>query len=242
MLIQAKFMPRRSRPAQLGFRFRTWGGSRPGAGRPPKGLIAGVSHLARPALSRHHPVHVTLSITRGIESLRGSAMFRAVRGALAGARARFGFRLVHFSVQRDHLHLLAEASDRRALSRGMQGLTIRVAKAVNRRLGRSGRVFGDRYHARTLKTPREARWALRYVLSNARKHGRGVPSGFVDGCSSAPWFRGWARPSTLAFVSRKELRERDAPVVAPTTWLLRVGYLRAGPIDVDDAPGRAAPG
>jgi putative transposase len=107
-------------------------------------------------------------------------MFRAVRGALAGARARFGFRLVHFSVQRDHLQLLAEVSDRRALSRGMQGLTIRVAKVVNRRLGRSGRVFADRYHARALTTPREARWALRYVLSNARKHGRGIPSGFVD--------------------------------------------------------------
>jgi REP element-mobilizing transposase RayT len=169
-------------------------------------------------------------------------MFRAVRKALAGARARFGFRLVHFCVQRDHLHLLAEASDRRALSRGMQGLSIRVAKAVNRRLGRRGSVFADRYHARALKTPREARWALRYVLANSRKHSGDLPSGFVDGCSSAPWFTGWARPSTLAFVSRKELGEGDAPVVAPMTWLLRVGYRRAGPLDVDDAPVRAGPG
>ena len=97
-------------------------------------------------------------------------MFRSVRRALAGARDRFGFRLVHFSVQRDHLHLLAEAHDRRALGRGMQGLAIRVAKAVNRRLDRHGKVFGDRYHAHALRTPRETRSALRYVLSNIRKH------------------------------------------------------------------------
>ena len=165
-------------------------------------------------------------------------MFRVVRGALAGARARFGFRLVHFSVQRDHLHLLAEASDRRALSRGLQGLAIRVAKSVNRRLGRHGSVFADRYHARALKTPREARLALRYVLLNARKHERGerrIPAGFVDGCSSAPWFDGWSRPRELAFVA--SARVSEAPVVEPRTWLLRVGFRRAGPLDPDDAPG-----
>jgi REP element-mobilizing transposase RayT len=196
-----------------------------------------VSHLARPPLSRHHPLHVTLSVARGIESLRGSAMFRSIRAALAGARARFSLRLVHFSVQRDHLHLLVEANDRRALSRGMQGLSIRVAKAVNRRLGRRGSVFADRYHARALKTPREARLALRYVLLNARKHERGhrrIPAGFVDGCSSAPWFDGWSRPRELAFVT--SARVRESPVVAPRTWLLRVGFKRAGPLDLDDTP------
>ena len=232
-------MARVAKPKQLGFVFRTRGGARKGAGRPPSGPAAGVSHLRRPALSRHHPVHVTLAVGRGIESLRGSAMFRAVKRALTGARARFGFRLVHFSVQRDHLHLLAEASDRRALSRGMQGLSIRVAKAVNRRLGRRGSVFADRYHARALKTPREARFALRYVLLNARKHERGslrIPAGFVDARSSAPWFDGWSRPRELAFVREVEVSRGEAPVVAARTWLLRVGFKRAGPLDPDDAP------
>ena len=232
-------MARVSRPRQLRFAFRTRGGARKGAGRPPSGSIAGVSHLRRPALSRHHPVHVTLAIGRGIGSLRGSAMFRTVRGALARARDRFGFRLVHFSVQRDHLHLLAEASDRRALSRGVQGLSIRVAKAINRRLGRRGSVFSDRYHARALKTPREARFALRYVLLNARKHERGssrIPAGFVDGRSSACWFEGWSRPRKLAFYREAAAFGSESPVVAAKTWLLRVGFKRAGPIDPDDAP------
>lgn len=239
-------------PRQLAFQFRTWGGARKGAGRPPKGEAAGVSHLRRPALSRRHPVHVTLRIGAGVPSLR-RALFGKVRGALAEGQERFGFRLVHFSVQSNHVHLIAEAADRRSLSRGMQGLSIRVARAVNRELARSGRVFADRYHARTLTTPRAAYFALRYVLLNARKHQRSVrapraaargelPTGFVDSCSSAPWFDGFGRPAELAFGSAFARRrwpassEREAPVVPARTWLLRRGVRRYAAFDVDDAP------
>ncbi|MEO8177864.1 MAG: transposase [Deltaproteobacteria bacterium] len=157
---------------QLGFEFRTWGGARKGAGRPPKARAAGVSHLRRPSHSRHHPLHVTLRVQRDVPSLREHSLFVLVRKALAAGKQQFGFSLVHFSVQRDHLHLIAEANERRALSRGVQGLSIRLALAINRHLERKGRLFVDRYHARALKTPREVRFALRYVLLNARKHAR----------------------------------------------------------------------
>ncbi|MEO8181760.1 MAG: transposase [Deltaproteobacteria bacterium] len=267
-------MTRRAR--QLGFSFRTWGGARPGAGRPPKGRTAGVSHLRRPSLSRHHPLHVTLRVQRGVASLRGHSLFAVVRRALAAGKAQFGFSLVHFSVQRDHLHLIAEAKDRRALSRGIQGISIRVARAVNRRLERTGRLFADRYHARTLKTPRSVRLALRYVLLNIRKHARAPqgsagalverpkapprapqgsagalverpkePSaGFVDACSSAPWFFDFSRPLELAFGSREARAEwarasgsGEPPVAPPGSWLLRAGWKRAGAFDIDDTPG-----
>ena len=222
---------------QLSFRFRTWGGARKGAGRPPKGDAAGISHLRRPALSRHHPVHVTLRLVPGVSSLRGP-LFCKVRDALADGQERFGFRLVHFSVQSNHVHLIAEAADRRSLSRGMQGISIRVARAVNRGLARRGRVFAERYHARALKTPRAAYFAVRYVLLNARK----LPTGFVDPCSSAPWFDGFARPAELAFgaeSARQRWRarsEREAPVVRARTWLLRRGVRRYAAFDVDSAP------
>jgi REP element-mobilizing transposase RayT len=209
-----------------------------------------VSHLRRPALSRHHPVHVTLRIVAGVPSLRG-AVFAKVRGALAEGQERFGFRLVHFSVQTNHLHLIAEAADRRALSRGMQGISIRVARAVNGALSRAGRVFADRYHARALTTPRAPYLAVRYVLLNARKHQRSrgrapataeLPTGFVDPCSSAPWFDGFSRPGELAFGAASARRrwracsEREAPVVPARTWLLRRGARRYAAFDVDDAP------
>lgn len=243
------------RPAQLSLQFRTWGGARAGAGRPPKGKSAGVSHLRRPSLSHRHPVHVTLRLTSGVPSLRKQALFVRVRSALASGQERFGFRIVHFSVQSNHLHLIAEAADRRALSRGVQGLSVRVARAVNSRLERKGRLLADRYHARALKSPRAVRYALRYVLLNARKHlsvsdarqaaraARELPFGFIDSRSSAAWFAGFVRQGDLAFgasEARDEWRATsplEAPVVKPKTWLLRVGYLRHGAFDIDDVPG-----
>ncbi len=237
----------RLRPKQLSLSFRAWGGARRGAGRRPNGPRPGVPHLARPTLSRHHPVHVTLRVRPGIPSLRRAALYSVVRGAFAQGRERFGFRLVHYSVQSNHLHLIVEASDRRSLARGVQGLSIRIARALNGRLGRRGPAFADRYHARALTTPRAARAALSYVLLNAGKHAgaRALPAGFVNPCSSAAWFAGWNRPRSLVFGSeaaashgagRTQLPPPPIPVVAARTWLLRVGYRRAGPVDPELAP------
>jgi REP element-mobilizing transposase RayT len=195
-------------------------------------------------VSSRHPLHVTLRVVRGVPSLRGE-LFPSIQIALARARERFGFRLAHFSVQGDHLHLIVEADDGRALSRGMQGLCVRVARAVNRAVGRRGSLFADRYHARALTSPRTVRMALRYVLLNARKHGRSqLAQGFVDECSSAAWFGEFARPAALAFGARQcrarfaqRVPELAAPIAQPQSWLLRVGFLRAGPFDLDEVPG-----
>jgi putative transposase len=241
---------------QLGFSFRARGGARKGAGRPPKGSTAGVSHLRRPAHSRHHPLHVTLRVQRGVRSLREQALFRTVRQALAAGKSQFGFSLVEFSVQRDHLHLIVEADDRRALSRGIQGLSIRIARAVNRQLQRTGRLFADRYHARALTTPRAVKFAVRYVLLNARKHARsvytgvpdgglaGIAAGFIDSRSSAPWFHAFARPEGRAFGARearadwqRESGSADPPIAPARSWLLRTGLRRDGPFDSEETPG-----
>ncbi len=220
------------------------GGPRTGAGRPPKGERPGVSHQRRPALSRHHPIHVTQRIRGGLPSLRTHRLFSTTRKALSAGKERFGFALIHFSVQSNHLHLIAEVESRAALTRGMQGLSVRLARALNRELGRHGPLFSDRYHARPLKTPRTVRLALRYVLLNARKHQRAaVPTGFIDPCSSAPWFPHFPRPHELAFGSSQALRDwqrashsSTPPVATPRTWLLTIGFLRAGPFDIDEVP------
>ena len=149
-------------------------------------------------------------------------------------RMRFGFRLVHYSVQRDHLHLLVEAVDRRALTRGMQGLEIRMAKALNALRYERGKVFADRYHVRALRTPREVRNALSYVLNNYRRHQykkkQILRARWLDPYSSSTYFDGW-----------KEIRAEplgdEAPVLEPATWLLRVGWRRHGPIPIDEIPG-----
>lgn len=202
------------------------GGKRPGAGRKPNGDKALVSHLRRPELEGRHPLHVTLSIVREVGRLRIRERFLAVRTALRAGAEKFGLRIVHYSVQNYHLHLVLEATDRAALSRGVQGLAVRIARSINRHLGRQGKVFADRFHARVLSSPRQTRNALRYVLSNHLRHASGSadrPCG-TDPFSSGPYFDGWTTPWRIAAA----WDPGGSVGVEPRTWLLRVGWRRAG--------------
>jgi REP-associated tyrosine transposase len=181
-------------------------------GRPPNGERAGVPHLRRADLSRHHAVHVTLRTVGGVPGMRRQRAVAALEEAFRQARIRFGMRIVHYSIQGNHLHLLVEADDRASLARGMQGLAIRVAKTLNRLFSRGGQVWADRYHAHVLRTRREAANALRYVLGNFARHAKQWgerAAQLADGCSSARF---------LGLVAA------DAPVAAPRTWLLRIGW------------------
>ena len=204
------------------------GGRRRGAGRKPTpGRRPGVPHHSRASHKAAHPVHVTLRATPAVRCLRAGRVFPAVRRALAAA-SREGFRIIEFSAQDDHLHLLVEAEDRQHLSRGVCGLATRVARAVNRALGRRGRVWDDRYHARAVTTPRAMRHALVYVLLNRRKHCEGERG--LDPCSSAPWFDGWLHPVATV--------PAPPPVVRARTWLAAAGWRRHGLLGVDEQPRR----
>jgi REP element-mobilizing transposase RayT len=161
-----------------------------------------------------------------LRCLRAQRVFPAISQALAVASRR-DFRIVEFSVQAEHIHLLAEADDARALTSGVRGLAIRVARAINRALGRRGRVWDARYHARALTTPREVRHALVYVLGNFRKHR--VVGTEIDPCSSARWFTGWR---TLGATTDNGPR----PVALARTWLARVGWRRHGLLDMSERP------
>ncbi|MGH7343061.1 MAG: transposase [Candidatus Rokuibacteriota bacterium] len=184
-------------------------------------------HRARPDHKARHPVHVTLRAK--LRCLREPRVFPVVRDALAAA-SRSDFRIVHFSIQTNHVHLLCEAHDTRALALGIRGLVIRIAHAVNRVLSRDGSLWKDRYHQRVLKTPREVRHGLVYVLQNWKKHVDGARG--LDPCSSAAWFDGWSgHPPT------EQLTQGiTSPIAAPRTWLAAKGWRRQGLILVTEAP------
>jgi len=191
-----------------------------------------------------------MKLCRGLPPLRVRFAVRVLWTCFARGRDRFGFRLVQFSIQHDHLHLIAEAPDRASLARGMQGLAVRVAKNLNKAWGRRGTVFADRYHDRVLRTPREVRAALCYVLNNALHHGHRfaqrsdgragtptpartpTPKPLPDPFSSACWFDGW-----IEFLVPRA-PPAIVPVVEPRTWLLRIGWRRHGRIAFDEVPGR----
>lgn len=230
------------------------GGRREGAGRKPKGEEAGVSHRPRGALAARFPVHVTVKLQRGLPPLRRQATYAALRTAFAagcrgprvggaavsGATAApaadgGGFRLCHYAILNDHLHFLVEGTNRAALARGLQGLLVRIAKALNKLWGRKGRVFADRYHDRILKTPREVRNAIRYVLGNGKKHaaeGREVTvRQAIDTYTSAPWFDGF-REKVVVRGIEAILR----PVTTARTWMLTRGWRRHGLLSVHEVP------
>lgn len=214
------------------------GGPRQGAGRP-RGPRPVVYHVRREPLPRDCPAHVTLRILGDVPSLRSGAFVRELRRSFRESCERGSFRVVHFSVQRDHLHLMVEAAGKQALGCGMKSICARVARAVHRVFRRSGPVLLGRYHIRALRTPREARNALAYVLLNARKHWvqrTGAPPPVrLDMASSGAWFDGWRRAPPIPTV-----RAGEAPPVArPHSWLLRAGWRRHGLIDPSEVPGYA---
>ncbi len=180
------------------------GGKREGAGRKPNGATAGVSHVRRPQFKARHPVHVTMRVLPGVGFLRGFSRRKAIENALREVKLRFGMRVVHYSIQGNHLHLVVEVEDPSMFSRAIQGLAIRLARALNRIAGRAGKVFSDRFHSHVLESLREVVNAVRYVVENFRHHLREdvAPEG-VDPCSSAVW------------------SGDDGPVSSPMTWLLR---------------------
>jgi REP element-mobilizing transposase RayT len=208
---------------QRSFEFKSWGGARERAGRKREGKRARVAHSKRSVLKPSHPAHVTLRIEDGLKNLRNRSEYATVREALFAGANRFGMRLVEFAVLSNHLHLVCEADDERALARGMKGLCVRIARAVNRLWKRFGSVFSDRYHAHVLKTPREVRNALNYVLHNAARHGSRL--GGPDPCSSGAWFDGWRHELGLARGAAA------SPLPRALTWLLRVGWRRHGYLD-----------
>jgi len=202
----------------------TWGGRRTGAGRPPASGRPRMGHDRRADHNARHPVLVTLRAATGMPSLRALALFATVRDSIART-GDLEFRGLHFSVQQDHVHAIVEAGSRDALAKGVQGLAIRIALAI-KNVVRVPKVWGDRYHARALTTPREVRYAIAYVLLNFRKHLR-APAG-VDPRSSGPWFDGWAHPTRPA--------AGFSPTSAPRTWLAKTGWRRAGLIDSRETP------
>ena len=221
---------KRKHHKQLDLPLKLRGGRRPNAGRKSKTSRPRVSHARRARFSAHEPVLITTRLSNALPSLRCNAARKALNRAFAAGCDRCGFRLIHYSIQSNHLHLLVEAKNRGALTRGVQGLMVRIARCLNRLWSRRGKVFADRYHDRILRSPRQVRNALVYVLQNAKKHRRKL-KGLIDAFSSARWFDGWRE--RLRFTGPEP---SPAPVASARTWLLDQGWRRHGLISSSAAP------
>jgi REP element-mobilizing transposase RayT len=181
-----------------------------------------------------------MRVVKDVGRLRGHVGYRAVRRGIAAVIARDGFRIVHASLQSNHLHLIVEADGKRALSNGIRAFMISTARHLNVALGRRGPVFATRYHATQLRTPRQVRHALAYVMNNWRHHGedqRGAAQrrALVDPYSTGVLFDGWRDPPV-----RFDLPGgyEPLPVAGARAWLLTAGWRRHHPlIGLREVPG-----
>lgn len=176
---------------------------------------------------------------RSVRRLRNREMYAVLYGVFCKTCEQGRFRMVHYSVQDTHLHLVVEAADRAAMTSGMRRIGIRVAKQLNKAMGRPrGKVLGDRYDEQHLETPRQVRNALGYVLCNFRKHywkeqRRRCERNWLDPFSSAEFFDGWkGRPAMVH-------TRQGGPVARARTWLVTTGWRGRGLIACDLVPGAA---
>jgi REP element-mobilizing transposase RayT len=217
----------------------TWGGARRGAGRKKTRGRRPPEHGARPTVSRHHPQHIVLRTLPNVPRLRTSNLYMAIRGAMEKILAKPDFRVVHMTIQHNHLHFIVEAENKDALSHGMRAVAITCARAINKALGRHGQVFAHRYYAAAITSPKQMRHVLCYVLNNWRRHNEDERSwraheALVDPYSSALDFSGWKERFSIPPEYPR------LPVARPQTWLLNVGWERYGPISVYEVPARVA--
>jgi REP element-mobilizing transposase RayT len=239
----------RVRRGQVEMVFRTHGGRRRGAGRKPKGTRSGERHQARPEHDHRHPVHVTIRVVGSASELRCKDIYLALREATIVTARREDFRIVHMSIQRDHLHLIVEADGKVALSKGIRGFSISAARQVNKAITarggerRTGKVIAARFHARPLTTPRAVRNVIAYTLGNWRHHGedRALPARNwkVDPFSSGALFAGWKELEGSPFFWPLPPTYLPLIVFRPRTWLLQ-NWQRFHPlISVWEVPGRS---
>jgi len=231
--------------------FRTRGGRRPGAGRKPKGKVARARHVVRPEHDPRHPVHVTIRVVGNIEGLRRRDTYLALREATIVTARREDFRIVHMSIQRDHIHLIVEAESKDALSKGIRGFSISAARQINKAITarggdrRTGKVIGDRFHTRVLTSPRAVRNTIAYLLNNWRHHGEDradfAQSWKVDPFSSGPLFFGWKELEHSPVLWPQRPTYQPLIVLRPRTWLLQ-SWDRFHPlISVREVPGHGDP-
>lgn len=189
-------------------------------------------------LNSRRPVHVTVRLADGLARLRGREVARVLRHAFVHGCDKGVFRICHFSIQGNHIHLVCEAQSAAALAMGIKAWKTRVTRRLNKLWRRSGTVWDDRYHLELITNLRQVRNTLVYVLHNAKHHDEHLPrwANGIDPYSSAYYFTGWDDDSFKDDLSPPD-DNVGPPVAPPQTWFLATGWRRYGLVRLNEQPG-----
>ena len=179
-------------------------------------------------------MHITARARPGLPSFRAQRIAMLVWLQMRRLNDE-RFQIVHFSIQKDHVHLIVEANDRETIIRKMQGFMISFAKRLNLLLGRKrGKVWSDRYFRRDVTGSRDMHNVLAYVFGNAKKHGIIPRDALVLDSGSSAWtFEGWDLRVELPPDKNRWKPPR------PRTRLLRKDWIAHGLLRVSSVPRSA---
>lgn len=187
-----------------------WGGRRPNSGRRRK-KSQGVSHSVREKVQDRTPLHINFKFKTRI---RNKDSLRTLKRAIKNAGSH-GLRVIHYSMQSNHIHLIIESANNEILTRGMRSLTITFAKGLKK-----GSIQIERYHLHVLKSLRETKNAVHYVLFNEQKHAN-LKTAYIDEYSSLGLVADLKKISKESGFSIVLRRIRELPVLfEPKSWLL----------------------
>ncbi len=183
-----------------------------------------MAHGSRPEMKKGEVAHVTVKLVAGLPSLREGEALEVVRNAIGRVNRGGRIRIVEYSIQSNHLHLIVEAENSADLSRGMASLNTGLGMRLNRiwdRVGQ-GSVFVERFHLVLIRSPRQMRNTLNYVLRNDVHHGLNLRT--LDPCSSAPAFTGWRQLQSPKARTQRLAAAKTCVAATPQTWLLQTGW------------------
>jgi hypothetical protein len=129
----------------------------------------GIRHTKREAILGPRPLHLTIKLIRA--DIQNKAILKALRHAIFRARLQ-GLRVIHYSLEHDHIHLYAESSDNKILGKAMKALGGSLVKRINKHFLSKGRCYKTRYHLRILRSATEVKNVINYILKNGIKHRR----------------------------------------------------------------------
>lgn len=130
----------------------------------------GIRHTARPVLTKPSSLHLTIKVQKIKADIKNKMILTMLKKAILNAR-RMGLKVIHYSLEYDHVHLLIEADNNVILGKGMQSLGVTLSKAINRTKRIKGRVYKHRYHFRKINSARELKNVMFYIFNNGVKHG-----------------------------------------------------------------------
>ena len=198
-------------------------------------------------------MHITVKARKGLPSFRSqrihNMMLEVLRNQIYVLRKYAGaFKVAHFSIQTNHIHIMIEADDTKTLRSGVSGLVIAFARQLAKLLGRKKcKVWAERFHSRELHAPRDVRNVLSYIFQSFKHHETTHGSGMRSRphrYSSARWFDGWYQQVLIPIPIDESAYMRGPPPWVPTTageprtWLLGTGRKeRHGKLNMMDRPG-----